>query len=234
MKRSNIEVKTFNYRNTIITFKAEIRSTEVETYLKRHLNDFYKNSRFTILCGVHTSPTGELSCSDSKFVADYQSMFDNIISDYENKCEKKCDHCQQCQKFLQWEKKQFHMGTVMPIFSKVNIEGKYVLLKSSVNSIKKTFEDLIKTEEPHIFVFATCFSHYSEINHLLYSCGLFSALTISKEHGDITCGKIFKLNEEQKSLLKEVTRNYNIKDNIFGGKCSFRKFYIYNISNQVP
>ena len=110
--------------------------------------------------------------------------FYNIISDYENKCEKKCDHCQQCQKCLQWEKKQFHMGTVMPIFSKVNIEGKYVLLKSSVNSIKKTFEDLIKTEEPHVFVFATCFSHYSEINYLLYSCGLYSALTISKEHGD--------------------------------------------------
>ena len=136
MALSKLESNTHNFRNTIISFKSEIRATDVETYLKRHLSEFYNNSRFIVLCGVHTWPTGELAQSESKFVADYQAMFDNVISDYENQCRKKCNTCRECLNFLLWNEKKFHMGTVMPIFSKLNKDGKYILLKSSQNTIK--------------------------------------------------------------------------------------------------
>ena len=102
---STIESKTHNNRNVIITFHTEVRSTEVETYLKRHLGEFYKHSRFTVLCGVHTSPSGELHYSDSKLIADYQSMFENIIEDHEDQCKTKCGSCRQCQKFQLWNEK---------------------------------------------------------------------------------------------------------------------------------
>ena len=220
MALSKLEEKTHNFRNTIISFKSEIRATDVETYLKRHLSEFYKNSRFIVLCGVHTSPTGELAQSESKFVADYQSMFDNIISDHENPCRKKCNTCRECLKFLLWEEKRFLMGTVLPIFSKLNHDGKYVLLKSSINTIKWLFEELLNTSWPHVFIFATCFSQYSEINHLLRSHGLYSVLSLSKERGDITSGHFFQLDNEQKSFLEKVVGDLTIKDIIITGECN--------------
>ena len=218
---STIESKTHNNRNLIITFHTEVRSTDVETYLKRHLGEFYKHSRFTVLCGVHTSPTGELHNSDSKLIADYQSMFENIIEDHEDQCKTKCGSCHQCQKFQMWNEKEFLMGDVMPIASKRKLNGKYALFKGSVNSIKKKFEESINTTWPHVFIFATCFSRKSEINHLLRSCGLFSALTVSKERADITSGIVFQLDEEQKAFLEAIVNDPQLKDVIVGGKWGF-------------
>ena len=151
MALSKLEANTHNFRNTIISFKSEIRATDVETYLKRHLSEFYKNSRFIVLCGVHTWPTGELAQSETKFLADYQSMFDNVISDHENQCRKKCNTCRECQKFLLRNEKKFHMGTVMPIFSKLNQDGKYVLLKSSINTI--VGNNIISSHSCYLVVF---------------------------------------------------------------------------------
>ena len=56
----NLEAKIHNLNNVIITFKNEIRATDVETYLKRHLKEFYQNSQFVVMCGVHTHASGAL------------------------------------------------------------------------------------------------------------------------------------------------------------------------------
>ena len=90
---SNLENNVHCDRN-VITFKKEIRVTDVETYLNRHLCDFPKNSRFVVFCGIHTTQTGQLGPSDSKLVADYQAMFDNIIQYWEQPCENQCQQCQ--------------------------------------------------------------------------------------------------------------------------------------------
>ena len=105
----------------------------------------------------------------------------------------------------------------MPIASKRKHNGKYVLFKGSVNSIKKKFEESINTTWPHVFIFATCFSRKSEINHLLRSCGLFSALTVSKDRADITSGTVFQLDEEQKAFLEAIINDPQLKDVIIGG-----------------
>ena len=82
------------------------------------------------------------------------------------------------------------------------------------------FEELVNEESPTVFIFATCYSYFSEINGLLHSSGLISALNVSKERGDITNGKIFKLDDEQKDFLKKITENLIIKDIIIAGKIS--------------
>lgn len=214
---NNIENNTHNYRNVYISFEDKVRSTDVETYLKRHLSDFYKNSRFVILCGIHSFDNGEIGHSDSNLVADYQSMFENVITDYKDQCQQKCENCKQCQKSKLWKERNFKMGTVMPIFSKKNMNGKYVLLEGSVNSINERIEDLMDTKLPHVFIFASCYSVHSEINHLMRSRGLLSVLSMTKERGDITCGRIFLLDEVQKSLLKKIIKNPERKDTIVGG-----------------
>ena len=150
-------------------------------------------------------------------MADYQSMFENVISDYKDQCQQKCENCKQCQKSKLWKERNFKMGTVMPIFSKKNMNGKYVLLEGSVNSINERIEDLMDTKLPHVFIFASCYSVHSEINHLMRSRGLLSVLSMTKERGDITCGRIFLLDEVQKSLLKKIIKNPERKDTIVGG-----------------
>ena len=214
---SSIETNTHNYRNVYISFKGEVRSTDVETYLKRHLSEFYKKSRFIVLCGIHSFPTGDLGHTEAKFVVEYHSMFTNVKSDFNQQCQKKCGSCKQCQKFTLWNEKDFEMGTVVPVFS-IFASGKYVLMDSCVTAINSTINDLFDTKLPHVFIFATCYSLRSEINQLFCSRGLFSVLTISKDRGDITCGKIFQLTEEQKSFLKEIINNPQIKDIILFGK----------------
>ena len=62
---------------------------------------------------------------------------------------------------------------------------KYTLLKSSRNLIRMKFNDLLKTSQPHVLIFASCFSHESEINDILRSDGLLSALTVAAERGGI-------------------------------------------------
>ena len=95
---------------------------------------------------------------------------------------------------------------------------KYTLLKSSRNKIRMKFNDLLKTSQPNVLIFASCFSHESEINDILRSDGLLSALTVAAERGGITCGKVFKLDPEQQDVLKKIAENFEIKLVVFMGE----------------
>ena len=95
---------------------------------------------------------------------------------------------------------------------------KYTLLKSSRNKIRMKFNDLLKTSQPNVLIFASCFSHESEINDILRSDGLLSALTVAAERGGITCGKVFKLDPEQQNVLKKIAENFEIKLVVFMGE----------------
>ena len=171
---SNLENNVHCDRN-VITFKNEIRVTDVETYLNRHLSDFPKNSRFVVFCGIHTTQTGELGPSDSKFVADYQAMFDRIIQYWEQPCESQCQKfCQKCQNPYLWMQKKFKMGIVMPLFSKIKVDGNYCLLRSAKNSLQIKFEEMIESPKPYVLIFASCYSYRSKIKHILRSSGTVS------------------------------------------------------------
>ena len=115
--------------------------------------------------------------------------------------------------------KKFVMGEIIALSSKkVRRSKKNVLKDTSRNTIKARFEQLLKAEYPHVFIFASCFSHESEINHLLHSSGMYSCLLVSADRGEITCGKAFKLDPEQQDVLKLITEYLTIKDIIFMGE----------------
>ena len=220
---SNLENNVHCDRN-VITFKKEIRVTDVETYLNRHLCDFPKNSRFVVFCGIHTTQAGELSSSHSKFVADYQAMFDRIIEYWEKPCEKQCQQCLQCQNYSQnhhlWMEKNFEkgLGIVIPLFSIKNKHGNYCLLRSAKNSLRMKFEELIESQEPYVLIFASCYSYRSKIKHILRSSGLISAVMTSADQGDITNGNFFQLDKDQKKFLNEIANDCELKDVIIFGE----------------
>ena len=164
---------------------------------------------------------------DPTIVENYKAMFDNIKNCCETVCELgeeniDCGGCFRCKtvqdKGALWKQKNFEMDErfVLPIKTKEE-NGKFELEPDSISLIKKTFDDLISSDKPHVFIFASCWSFFSEINSVLRASGLISALFLSKERYDITEGRMFKLNEDQKHLLELATKEEK-KDVIITGK----------------
>ena len=73
-------------KNVVITFKDTIKASEVGTYLKAKIEDFYEGTRFMVLCGVHHSEGLDaegkvkvtLEHTDTELLADYASMLKNV------------------------------------------------------------------------------------------------------------------------------------------------------------
>ena len=120
-----------------------------------------------------------------------------------------------------WKAKKFKKSSINIT---TNREGnKFVISESGKSEIKSKFEDLLTSKKPHVLIFASCFSHLSEINHTLRSSGLYSCLLVSTERSEITLGKVCHLDKEQQELLEGVTKVdeengcFLIKDVIIGG-----------------
>ena len=104
------------------------------------------------------------------------------------------------------------------------------LCSVSMSKLRVKFLDMLMLNRPQVFIFASCWSYYSEINQILQSIGIFSALRVSKERGDLTMEKLFGLNDEQKAFLKFVASN-DKKDIIVAGMYEdFSKIYLYIVS----
>ena len=226
-------------RNVIITTKDKITAPNVEKYIKDNLKNFPQGSKFILFCGHHhkknTDGSVQTAHGESKIVSDYSSMFDNIIKEYE-KCECTQTNCDQCEKHCFWLEKKFEMGLVLPLFTisddnqaseECMLEDecicgknckKFVLNQTSKNSIKLISDYMMISGCPNVLIFASCYSQKSEINDLMKASGLYSALLVAAERGDISCGKVFKLDPEQQAFLKKITENPKIKVVVLTGK----------------
>ena len=74
--------------------------------------------------------------------------------------------------------------------------------------IKEKFSDLLHKEVPFVLIFASCFSHQSEIKDILRSFGIYAVLSILNDRGIITEGRYFKLDVQQKDILKKVSDDH--------------------------
>ena len=84
----------------------------------------------------------------------------------------------------------------------------YELEKRSEEKLISTFEVFKTAEKPGILILATCYSEKSEVNKLLGQYGLFASLSISKERGELTDGRIYELDGDQKTVLKKVHQDH--------------------------
>ena len=94
---------------------------------------------------------------------------------------------------------------------------KYELTQTSKESISKKFEEIKESKEPHVIIYSSCWSYYSQITQIMRSCGLLSAVALKKDRGEITTGQIFQLTDNQKDTLDKVAKEKK-KDVIITGK----------------
>ena len=216
--------------NVILTTKNSVTVQQTFNYLSLNLDKFRVGSEFVVICGVHGSEEGKLMEGDEIFQGDYKTMFRwfNSQMHYEDFSP------QIAQPFQLIEERNYQMGRVVNVTSKLDEtnDEKYVLTDQSRESIKNEFERILNTDTPTVLILASCWSFRSELSNLLRSTGLYSALIASEERGEITAGKLFRLDEEQQSVLKMISNDESIKDSIFGGKdlkiyLIYRIFYVY-------
>ena len=93
----------------------------------------------------------------------------------------------------------------------------YELTQTSKESIREKYEEVKESKEPHVIIYSSCWSYYSQITQIMRSCGLLSAIAIKKDQGEITKGKVYQLNDDQKETLDTVTKEEK-KDVILSGK----------------
>ena len=207
-------------RNVIITANEKINGTKLEKFLLDNLDNFQEKTDFIVLSGHHhvmneTDGTVMVGKTDPNLIDGFDGAFERL---YQHSKSHSCKS--DCQKCL-WKAKKFKNSN---IYIKTIKKGdKYVISEAGRNKIKSKFEDLLTSEKPHVLIFASCFSHLSEINHTLRASGLYSCLLVSTERSEITLGKVCHLDKEQQELLEGVTKIddengcFLIKDVIIGG-----------------
>ena len=84
----------------------------------------------------------------------------------------------------------------------------YEFEKRSEEKLISKFNDFKNADKPGILILATCYSEKSEVNKLLGLYGLYAALFISKERGELTDGRIYELDGDQKTVLKKVHQDH--------------------------
>ena len=194
--------------NAILTTTDAVSVQNTFNYLSDHLDQFRVGSEFVIVCGVHGSPEGQLKHGDEDFRYDYEMMFRWFMN------HKKYGHQAKIV-----EERKYNMGKVLEISSieDKSEKGKYYLSDDSKTKLQNEFERILASETPVVLVLASCWSFRSEISNILRSTGLYSAVITSEDRGNITAGKLFKLDNEQKDLLKEIASNDTKKDIILFG-----------------
>ena len=84
----------------------------------------------------------------------------------------------------------------------------YQFTKFAKHTIGTTFKDFIRKKEPAILILATCYSEKSDVNKLLWEYGHYAALNISADRGQLTDGRIYELDGDQKLVLEKVNKDH--------------------------
>ena len=207
-------------RNVIITANEKINGIKLEKFLLDNLNKFQEKTDFIVLSGHHhekneSDGTVSVGKTESALIGGFNSTFERLFQHLKSEnCIKTCQKCM-------WKAKKFKKSSINITTNRKG--NKFVISESGKSEIKSKFEDLLTAKKPHVLIFASCFSHLSEINHTLRASGLYSCLLVSTERSEITLGKVCHLDKEQQELLEKVTKvddengQFLIKDVIIGG-----------------
>ena len=220
---SDVEELWHNDRNIIITAKKQVNAQQCFQYLRKNMSSFSKESKFFIITGHHHDGLDEsnvavVGATDSGLNVGIASAWECLNKELKEKCKndncgKKCDNCV-------WQDKQFSIERFSVDTNDYdNEDGINKPSETSLGELNEKFEDLRLSRKPVVFVYASCWSHYSPINTILRAHGLYAVLTLKKERSDLTIEHVFKLDKEQEEYLKMVVDDSQTKkDLIIAGK----------------
>ena len=91
-------------------------------------------------------------------------------------------------------------------FDMKTFKSTYELTDLSKDDIKCLANRLRESTVPSVIIFASCFSFQSEIRELLIANGILASLNISKDRGEVSEGRVFALNDQQRDIIDLVVK----------------------------
>ena len=203
----NVSKKFHSENNNFITATDEISANELETYMKDRIRkgDFLPNTKFVLVAGSHhyIDERGKVVPGETDYV---------LLQGFEHKFFSNLQMMKDDQDNLIWDKLNFSEQLVtIACVEKPNyqppFQSTYELSERSQRNLTILCEDLCNQNNPFCVIFASCYSYQSPIKDFLIEKGILAAIDICKDRGEITGGRIFAFDKDQKEIndaLREV------------------------------
>ena len=209
------QIKVTNVNEIFIASVSTINYIDLRKYLRPKLSRdakvFPKKTVFYLLSGIHHGDGGVIGHSDSSLNSQFQTLF-KILSNF-------CGYldCKECKsirgkpcssKLSVWKEMEYDFKIIpLDTIAHINNDLKdetFVLSERSEKDLMNLSKELIEQTRPSALIFASCHSLYSSITDILRSNGIIAMMNISKDLGEVTEGKVFHLDDQQREVLSIV------------------------------
>ena len=199
--------KFHSHNSCFISATEEITAGDLKEDLKTRIlrGEFVPGTEFVMMSGNHhgKDSTGKVIVGPTDAVLTqgfYYSVF-ATLSKLEGKTPGQ----------TLWEEKKFDHSHIN-IFSAEEFDMKtfqsmYHLSEITKKDLKQLANKLHVQSKPIVVIFASCYSYYSEIKDFLCSQGVLATLNLNRDKGEITQGRIFALDQQQREVLKKVRKS---------------------------
>ena len=209
------QIKVTNVNEIFIASVTAINYIDLRKYLRPKLSRdakvFPKKTVFYLLSGIHHGDGGIIGHSDSSLNSQFQTLF-KILSNF-------CGYldCKECKsirgkpcssKLSVWKEMEYDFKIIpLDTIAHINNDLKdetFVLSERSEKDLMNLSKELTEQTRPSALIFASCHSLYSSITDILRSNGIIAIMNISKDLGEVTEGKVFHLDDQQREVLSIV------------------------------
>ena len=209
------QIKVTNVNEIFIASVTAINYIDLRKYLRPKLSRdakvFPKKTVFYLLSGIHHGNGGVIGHSDSSLNSQFQTLF-KIMSNFCGYLD--CKECKSirgkpCSSKLSVWKEMDYDFKIIPLdtiakFSNDLKDETFVLSERSEKDLMNLSKELTVQTRPSALIFASCHSLYSSITDILRSNGIIATMNISKDLGEVTEGKVFHLDDQQREVLSIV------------------------------
>ena len=209
MAAANVSSKFHQENSIFITATDEINASEVENHIKERIlkGDFLPNTKFIMVAGIHHEKPDRTDGMAKVDRTDYV-----LLQGFEHKVFSNLSKLKDKDGNNIWEKMNFDDELVTiacdehPNLKKPPYKTTYELSERSQKKLTRLCNDLCNQTRPFCVVFASCYSYQSPIREFMIEKGLLAAIDICKDRWEITGGRIFKLDKDQKEINDELTK----------------------------
>ena len=202
---SHIEGIVHSQNNHFISFTEEVNATHITEYMLPRIKrkEFKPGTHFILVAGTHHGKVqGKVQLGSTDFVllqGFYHKLFTDLLE---------CPDEENGESI--WEKMDYSRELI-PISATENLnmetfELTYELSRLSQHDLKCLAKRLRESTTPNVIIFASCFSFESEVRELLIANGILASLNISKDRGEVSEGRVFALNEQQREIIDLVVK----------------------------
>lgn len=204
----NFENKIFIVSTTAINFKDLERYFMDEFSLEEP--NFPEGTIFYIISGFHGYEKGKLGGTDFELSQDFNvTMMRNLKKFCGRSSCQECNDLRfgECNFPSVWKKMKYQHNAITLSTEKIRgVTKAYKLDEDSENKLIELSENLIKQDKPSCLIFASCYSFYSEICHIMGKYGILTAVEMQRDRGNLTNGKAYLLDEQQQQIIHAVRK----------------------------